>query len=89
MRKGVPFLATIPQIAEDSPMPNTQAEESGGLANKEDKRHEVAVRASRDAKAKNARLRLLKERHENYLAEQRGDDADMERTEELRVAGGD
>jgi hypothetical protein len=31
----------------------------------------------------------LKERHENYLAEQRDEDPEAERTEELRVAGAD
>jgi hypothetical protein len=68
-------------------MRDTQTEQPGELAvNKDDRRNQVAIRASRDAKAKNARLRLLKERNENYLAEQRGE-AEAELTEELRVAG--
>jgi hypothetical protein len=47
----------------------------------------VVVTAIQKAKAKNARLRLMKERNENYLAEQRGEDApDDELTKELRVS---
>jgi hypothetical protein len=47
----------------------------------------VVVTAIQEAKAKNARLRLMKERNENYLAEQRDEDAtDEELTKELRVS---
>ena len=39
------------------------------------------------AKAKNARLRLMKERNENYLAEQKYEhEAEEELTKELRVS---
>ena len=42
--------------------------------------------AIRKAKAKNARLRLIKERHENYLAEHKDDpEVDEELTDEVRV----
>jgi hypothetical protein len=45
--------------------------------------------AIQKAKAKNARLRLMKERNEHYLAEQRGEDAaDEELTKGLRVSTG-
>jgi hypothetical protein len=67
-------------------MPNTQPKEPVALANEDDKRNRGAVTVG-NAKAKNARLRLLKERNENYLAEQRDENADEELTEELRVAG--
>jgi len=46
----------------------------------------VVVTAIQKAKAKNARLRLMKERNENYLAEQRDEEAiDEEVTKELKV----
>jgi hypothetical protein len=45
----------------------------------------VVVTAIHRAKAKNARLRLMKERNENYLAEQRDEEgADEEVTKELK-----
>jgi hypothetical protein len=68
-------------------MPNERAEEGAEPMNKEGTRSRVPARVSGIAKAKNARLRLLKERHENYLAEQRDEDAEAERTEELRASG--
>ncbi len=44
------------------------------------------VTAIQRAKTKNARLRLMKERNENYLAEQRDEEAiDEEVTKELKV----
>jgi hypothetical protein len=47
----------------------------------------VVATAIQRAKAKNARLRLMKERNENYLAEQRDEDAaDAEMTRELRIS---
>jgi hypothetical protein len=47
----------------------------------------VVETAIHKAKAKNARLRLMKERNENYLAEQRDEAAaDDELTKELRVS---
>lgn len=46
----------------------------------------VVGTAIQKAKAKNARLRLMKERNENYLAEQRDEEAtDDEVTKELKV----
>jgi hypothetical protein len=45
------------------------------------------VKGIQTAKAKNARLRLMKERNENYLAEQRdADEPDDELTKELKVS---
>ena len=45
------------------------------------------VLAIQNAKAKNARLRLMKERNEHYLAEHRGEDgADDEFTNELGMS---
>jgi hypothetical protein len=71
-------------------MPNTQPDEPVELAvNKQDKRNEVAATVMGNAKAKNARLRLLKERNESYLAEQRDEDPEEEVTEELRVSDAD
>jgi hypothetical protein len=47
----------------------------------------VVMSAIQKAKAKNARLRLMKERNENYLAEQRDEEAgEEEQTRELRVS---
>jgi len=55
----------------------------------EQKESDLAT-ASQKAKAKTARLRLLKERNENYLAEQRDEhEADEELTKELRVSAGE
>ena len=55
----------------------------------EQKETAVAI-ASQKAKAKTARLRLMKERNENYLAEQRDEhEADEELTKELRVSAGE
>ena len=49
--------------------------------------NETDVKRSQTAKAKNARLRLMKERNENYLAEQRDEnDIDDELTKELQVS---
>jgi len=46
-----------------------------------------ALKGMQTAKAKNARLRLMKERNENYLAEQRDEhETDDELTKELRVS---
>jgi hypothetical protein len=71
-------------------MPNDRSEERVELAvNKEGNRNRVPGMITGNARAKNARLRLLKERNENYLAEQRDEDAEAERTEELRVSGAD
>ena len=49
---------------------------------------EAVASAVARAKAKNARLRLMKERNENYLAERRDDDeeANEELTRELTVS---
>ena len=45
------------------------------------------VEGPQTAKAKNARLRLMKERNENYLAEQREENqTDDELTKELTVS---
>ena len=45
----------------------------------------VVVTAIEKAKAKNARLRLMKERNENYLAEQKDEEVvDDEFTKELK-----
>jgi ribosomal protein S1 len=45
----------------------------------------VVVTAIERAKAKNARLRLMKERNENYLAEQKDEhEVDDELTKELK-----
>jgi hypothetical protein len=53
-------------------------------------RNKVVMTAIQKAKAKNARLRLMKERNENYLAERRDEDeADEELTKELRVSAAD
>jgi hypothetical protein len=50
---------------------------------KEDRRTSVA-KAIETAKAKNARLRLMKARNENYLAEQRDEhEAEEDKTQEL------
>jgi hypothetical protein len=53
-----------------------------------EKETDVAVTAVQKAKAKNARLRLMKERNEIYLAEQKEErDAEaQELTQELRVS---
>ena len=49
-----------------------------------DEQRRIVAKAIQDAKFKNARLRHLKERHERYLAEQRGEDAtDEDETKEL------
>jgi hypothetical protein len=46
-----------------------------------------ALKGMQTAKAKNARLRLMKERNENYLAEQRDEqETDDELTKELRIS---
>jgi hypothetical protein len=49
---------------------------------------EAVASAIQKAKAKNARLRLLKERNENYLAERRDYDEELndELTKELTVS---
>jgi hypothetical protein len=50
-------------------------------------RNKAVLSAVEKAKAKNARLRLMKERNENYLAERRDEhEADDELTKELRVS---
>jgi hypothetical protein len=49
-----------------------------------DERNELIYEAIKKAKAKSERLRLLKARHEHYLAERReDDDFDEEQTAEL------
>jgi hypothetical protein len=57
-------------------MPIAEKEEAGAMS------------AIQKAKAKNARLRLMKERNEIYLAEQREEREveDQELTQELRVS---
>ena len=61
-------------------MPNTQREES--VTPDTSQRHSKIL-AIEKAKAKSARLRLMKERNENYLAEREVDDgSDLE----LRVS---
>jgi hypothetical protein len=46
--------------------------------------NKVVARATENARAKNARLRQLKERNENYLADRKDDyDTDEEKTPEL------
>lgn len=45
--------------------------------------NEVVATAIQKAKAKNARLRLMKERNENYLAERKDEHEDEELTKEL------
>ena len=63
------------------------AEHEGAAEEDTEEKQTVAGTAIKQAKAKNARLRLMKERSENYLAERRGEDeADDELTEELRVS---
>ena len=49
---------------------------------------EAVASAVEKAKAKNARLRLMKERNENYLAERRDDDEEANEglTKELTVS---
>jgi len=67
-------------------MPVAEDEGAAEVGNMEEKQTVVAS-AIKKAKAKNARLRLMKERNENYLAERRGEDeADDELTQELRVS---
>jgi hypothetical protein len=52
-----------------------------------EQRNKVVLTAVEKAKAKNARLRLMKERNENYLAERRDEhEADDDLTKELRVS---
>ena len=65
-------------------MPNTQREES--VTPDTSQRHSKIL-AIEKAKAKSARLRLMKERNENYLAEQKYEhEAEEELTKELRVS---
>jgi hypothetical protein len=45
--------------------------------------NKIIASATERAKAKNARLRHMKERNENYLAERREYDSDEEKTPEL------
>ena len=45
--------------------------------------NKIIATATERARAKNARLRHLKERNENYLAERREYDSDEEKTPEL------
>ena len=52
--------------------------------NNSDHMNKVIAKATEDAKAKNTRLRNLKERNENYLAERKEDeDTDEDKTKEL------
>ena len=66
-------------------MPGAEQKKAVDLdVNENDTRKEVVMTAIQRAKAKNARLRLMKERNENYLAEQREEDEeDDELTKEL------
>jgi hypothetical protein len=66
-------------------MPPAEDQGAAEVGNTEEKQTVVAS-AIKKAKAKNARLRLMKERNENYLAERRGEYEEDERTEELRVS---
>ena len=60
-------------------MPVAELEKAVGVDQK------VVVTAIEKAKAKNARLRLMKERNENYLAEQKDEhEVDDEFTKELK-----
>jgi hypothetical protein len=63
-------------------MPDQPKETVARDANTGQKRSNGVVPAIEKAKAKNARLRLLKERNENYLAER---EVDEDFTKELRV----
>jgi hypothetical protein len=50
----------------------------------DEERAKAVAKAIEHAKAKNARLRLMKARNENYLAEQRDEhEPDEDKTEEL------
>ena len=49
----------------------------------DEERAKVAAKASENAKAKNVRLRLLKARNENYLAERRDESDGEDKTKEL------
>ena len=52
--------------------------------NNADHMNKVIAKPTEDAKAKNTRLRNLKERNENYLAERKEDeDTDEDKTKEL------
>lgn len=62
-------------------MPNT---ENTTPSNNNDRLNKIVAKATENARAKNARLRHLKERNENYLAERKDEeDPDEERTQEL------
>jgi hypothetical protein len=58
-----------------------EAQES--TLNNSDHMVKVIAKAAEIARAKNARLRLMKERNENYLAEHREYETDEEKTREL------
>jgi hypothetical protein len=66
-------------------MPEGEHKEAVELdVNTSETRNKAVITAIERAKAKNARLRLMKERNENYLAERKDEDAvDEEPTEEL------
>jgi hypothetical protein len=49
----------------------------------DEERAKVAAKASENAKSKNVRLRLLKARNENYLAERRDESDGEDKTKEL------
>ena len=60
------------------------AAESSKPKDSREEMDELTTRATEHVKAKSERLRHLKERHENYIAEQKeNDETDEERTEEL------
>jgi hypothetical protein len=64
---------------EEAAMPGAELEKAVDLDQK------VVMTAIEKARAKNARLRLMKERNENYLAEQKDEhELDDELTKELK-----
>jgi hypothetical protein len=60
----------------------SEAQELDPNNNREDMK-KIIARATEQAKARNARLRHMKERNENYLAERREYDNEEEKTPEL------
>jgi hypothetical protein len=68
-------------------MPVTAFDEAVELDHTSKNRNKGVVTAAEKAKAKNVRLRLMKERNENYLAERRDEqETDEELTKELTVS---
>jgi hypothetical protein len=65
-------------------MPIAEPQEPVELEDTSEHRKNIVETAIKEAKAKNARLRLMKERNENYLAERRDDrPEEWELTKEL------